>query len=51
MQAWVKRAMASSELLRSDVESSLSWVGRASAIRATMDAGLRGLLGAIFELR
>lgn len=42
MQAWVKRAMASAELLMSEVVSSLSWVGRASAMLCRMLCGLRG---------
>lgn len=43
MHAWVKRAMASAELLRSEVVSSLAWVGRASAMACRMRSGLRGL--------
>lgn len=42
MQACVKRAIASAELLMSDVVSSLSWVGRASAMLSRMLCGLRG---------
>lgn len=34
--------MASAELLRSEVVSSLAWVGRASAMACRMRSGLRG---------
>ena len=43
MQECVKRAMASAELLMSDVESSFWWVGRASAMPCRTFCGLRGL--------
>jgi hypothetical protein len=42
IQAWTKRAMQSSELLRSDVVSSFSWVGRAFAAAASTAAGPSG---------
>lgn len=44
MQECVKRAMASAELLMSDVESSFWWVGRASAMPCRTFCGLSGLL-------
>lgn len=44
MHECVKRAMASLELLMSEVVSPFSWVGRASAIPCRMFCGLRGLL-------
>ena len=43
IQAWAKREMASSELLRSEVPSSGSWVGRAWAMCSKMEPELRGL--------
>lgn len=42
MQACVKRAMASAELLMSEVVSSLLWRGSASAMVCRMLCGLRG---------
>lgn len=42
MQACTKRAMQSSELLRSDVESSFSCVGRAFAMPSSTAAGPSG---------
>ena len=47
MAACVISATASSEPLRSEVVSSFSWVGSASAMRSRMAAGLSGF-GAIF---
>lgn len=44
MQECVKSAMASAELLMSDVESSFWWVGRASAMPCRTFSGLRGLV-------
>lgn len=44
MQAWANKAMASAELLRSDVVSPFSWSGRAAAMPCRMFCGLSGLL-------
>lgn len=43
MHEWAKRAMASAELLISEVISPFSWVGNASAMPCRMFCGLRGL--------
>lgn len=42
MHPWVNREMASKELLRSEVVSSLSWVGRASARCFKIEGGASG---------
>lgn len=41
-QLWMNRVMASREELRSEVVSSLEWVGRASTMEPSTEAGLRG---------
>lgn len=42
MQAWAKSAIQSSELLKSEVESSFSCVGRAFAMASSTAAGPSG---------
>lgn len=50
MHAWAKRAMASAELLISELVSSFSCVGRASAMPCRMLCGLRGLFAMVLFL-